>query len=284
MNFEEIKEIHKRRVGKECELLSISKQGRVILAEFGGNVLESCCAVDYFEDFAILLKELTDIPHAVFSVGKLIDRFIVKIAILDFINEIKNAINECNSIVNARIKEFEEIGKNEDSTFKELCFCILTANCSARKGILIQNSIGDGFIHMSREELYKKLIELRYRFPNRVDYIIEARKYYGNLLKIVNEFKSSFFAREWLVKNIRGIGYKEASHFLRNIGFKDLAIIDRHVLKYLINKELTNYKNLTKKRYLELEILLSSIANELNTTLAELDLYIWYLSTGEILK
>ncbi|MEM0101368.1 MAG: N-glycosylase/DNA lyase [candidate division WOR-3 bacterium] len=284
MNFEEIREIHKKRVGKECELLSISKQGRVILAEFGGNVLESCCAVDYFEDFAILLRELTNIPHTVFSVNRLIDRFIVKIAILDFINEIKNVINECKEIVNTRIKEFEEIGKNEDSVFKELCFCILTANYSAKKGMIIQYSIGDGFIHLSKEELYKKLIELGYRFPNRVNYIIEARKYYGNLLKIINEFKNSFFAREWLIKNIKGIGYKEASHFLRNIGFKDLAIIDRHILKYLINKELTNYKNLTKKRYLELEILLSSIANELNITLAELDLYIWYLSTGEILK
>ncbi|MDH5807121.1 MAG: N-glycosylase/DNA lyase [Candidatus Verstraetearchaeota archaeon] len=205
-------------------------------------------------------------------------------AILDFINEIKNVINECKEIVNTRIKEFEEIGKNEDSVFKELCFCILTANYSAKKGMIIQYSIGDGFIHLSKEELYKKLIELGYRFPNRVNYIIEARKYYGNLLKIINEFKNSFFAREWLIKNIKGIGYKEASHFLRNIGFKDLAIIDRHILKYLINKELTNYKNLTKKRYLELEILLSSIANELNITLAELDLYIWYLSTGEILK
>lgn len=284
VEFKEIEEIHRRRMGKECELLSISRRGRVITAEFGGNVLESCCAVDYFEDFAILLKELTKIPHAVFSADRLLDRFVVKIAVLDFVDEIKQAINECNSTVNARIKEFEEIGKHEESAFKELCFCILTANCSAKKAIAIQSAIGDGFMHMSKEELRGKLIELGYRFPNRADYIVEARKYCGKLLRMISEFKSSFLAREWLVDNVRGIGYKEASHFLRNIGFKDLAIIDRHVLKYLIDKEIVDYRSLNRKRYLELEVLLSSIANELSITLAELDLYIWYLKTGEVLK
>lgn len=26
--------------------------------------------------------------------------------------------------------------------------------------------------------------------------------------------------REWIVKNIKGMAYKEASHFLRNVGFE----------------------------------------------------------------
>ncbi|MCS7097414.1 MAG: N-glycosylase/DNA lyase [Candidatus Methanomethyliaceae archaeon] len=285
MNFEAIKEIHERKFGKECELLSISKHGRVILVEFGGYVIVSCCAVDYFDDFAKILESLNKIPYGVFSVNRALDRFLVKIAELDFLDEIERAITKCKNIVDARIKEFEEIGKNEDSTFKELCFCILTANFSAKRAIVIQNLIGDGLINMSREKLYEKLIELGYLYPKRADYIIEAREYYGNLLNIIRSFRRAFSIREWLVENIKGLGYKEASHFLRNIGFKDLAIIDRHILRYLKNKELIEeFRILTRRRYLELESLLFTIADKLNITPAELDLYIWYLSTGEILK
>lgn len=285
MNFETIKEIHERKFGKECELLFISKHGRLIIAEFGGHVIVSCCAVDYFDDFARILESLNKIPYGVFSINRMFDKFLVKIAELDFLDEIKKAIMECKEIVDGRIKEFEEIGKNEDSTFKELCFCILTANFSAKRAIIIQNSIGDGFINMSREQLYEKLIELGYSYPKRADYIVEARKYYGSLLNNLRSFRRTFSMRNWLVENIRGLGYKEASHFLRNIGFKDLAIIDRHILRYLKNKGLVEeFKSLTKRRYLELECLLSIIADRLGITLAELDLYIWYLSTGEILK
>jgi len=43
-------------------------------------------------------------------------------------------------------------------------------------------------------------------------------------------------------------------------------------------------KNLTKKRYLEIEERLRKIGNKLKLTLAELDLYLWYMETGKILK
>jgi len=38
---------------------------------------------------------------------------------------------------------------------------------------------------------------------------------------------------EWLVKNLTGLGYKEAGHFLRNIGSGKIAILDRHILRNL---------------------------------------------------
>lgn len=88
-----------------------------------------------------------------------------------------------------------------------------------------------------------------------------------------------------MTENVKGLGYKEASHFLRNIGFKDLAIIDRHIINYLEKKGLIEKpKTLTKRRYLECERILSAIADRLGITVAELDLYIWYLMTGKILK
>lgn len=278
------KSIYDQRFGAECRILFTSYEGNVIYAEFGGNGITSCCSVDYFEDFAIILEELSQRPHAIFSVNKHSDRFSVKIARLD-LEEIRSVMKVCSDLVKSRLKEFEEIGKDERRVFKELCFCILTANFSAENGIKIQLSIDDGFISLPKEHLCKKLKELGHRFPNsRCDYIFDARKFYGTLLETVRGFKCGGSAREWLTANVTGIGYKEASHFLRNIGFKDVAIIDRHIINYLVKKGLTDKKTLTKRKYLELERILWAIADRLGITLAELDLYLWYLMTGKILK
>ena len=84
---------------------------------------------------------------------------------------------------------------------------------------------------------------------------------------------------------MKGLGYKEASHFLRNIGFDNYAIIDFHIIDILYdNKLIQKPKTITKNKYLEIEDLLKKIAKKTNLTLAELDLYLWYIETGKILK
>ena len=91
--------------------------------------------------------------------------------------------------------------------------------------------------------------------------------------------------RRWLVDNIKGLGYKEASHFLRNIGYDDYAIIDTHILDILARYRIIKQpKTLTKKNYLKIEGHLQKIARQTKLTLAELDLYLWFLETGKILK
>ena len=91
--------------------------------------------------------------------------------------------------------------------------------------------------------------------------------------------------RDWIVKKIKGIGYKEASHFLRNIGYKNYAIVDFHIVDLLVKHLLiTKPKAMTKKRYLEIEELLKDIGARLNLNMAELDLYLWYIETKKILK
>ncbi|GAJ17855.1 unnamed protein product, partial [marine sediment metagenome] len=40
---------------------------------------------------------------------------------------------------------------------------------------------------------------------------------------IINSNIDEIKLREWVVKNFKGLGYKEASHFLRNIGYKNFA-------------------------------------------------------------
>lgn len=194
--------------------------------------------------------------------------------------------NEIGSLVKKRIKEFEENGKSDKKIFLELCFCILTANFNAKKAIEIQEKIGDKFLSLDEKELEKELKKLGHRFPKtRARYIIKARKYKDLLKKIIENFKDEKMLREWLANNIKGVGYKEASHFLRNIGFKNLAIIDFHILEFLEkNKIIKRPKSLSKKKYLEIENILSEIGKKLNLNLAELDLYLWYMETGKILK
>ncbi len=189
--------------------------------------------------------------------------------------------------IKQRIKEFKELGnKSMDRIFSELCFCITTANCSAERCIEVQKKMGNGFLTLFETELASKLKEFKYRFPNiRAKYIIQARKLQGELKSNIKTYKDLHKLREWIVKNIKGLGYKEASHFLRNIGFTDYAIIDFHILDLLTKFNLIEKpKTLTKTKYLEIEELLEKIAGGLNLNLAELDLYMWYMETGKILK
>jgi N-glycosylase/DNA lyase len=191
------------------------------------------------------------------------------------------------NLVEARIQEFQKMSSKPNSEiFKELCFCILTANFNAEKCIKIHEEIGNELLTLTKPQLTQKLRSLGYRYPNkRAHYIVEARKHKNTLKPIINSFKDENALREWLVKNIKGIGYKEASHFLRNIGFTNLAILDFHILNILTRYKIAEKpKTLTKKNYLKIEQTLKRIAEKLDITLAELDLYLWYLETKKILK
>lgn len=106
------------------------------------------------------------------------------------IEELKNS--EIREIVDFRMKEFEELGKKQsEEIFKELCFCLLTANFSASGGIKMQKEINEGFLILPESELAKKLSELGHRFPNaRAGFIFEARKYKKNIKEILNSFET----------------------------------------------------------------------------------------------
>lgn len=206
-------------------------------------------------------------------------------SLIQVVERLKNS--DIKNTIDSRMKEFEDLGKeNSDEIFKELCFCFLTANFSAEGGIKIQNKINDGFLYLSEEELAKKLVELSHRFPNaRAKFIIGARKYKDNLKEILRSHESEIEMREWLVKNLKGLGYKESSHFLRNIGYKNVAIIDFHIVDLLVKHSLIEKpKTITPKKYLEIEEILKQLTQKTNTDLGELDLYLWYKETGKVLK
>ena len=205
-------------------------------------------------------------------------------SLIEKIETLKNS--EIGNLVNQRIDEFKKINRNSnDELFQEICFCILTANYNAEKSIKIQNEIQNCFSTDTTDELSKKLKNYGHRFPNtRAKYISESLKCKDKLKDIV-KFHDKQALRNWIVNNVKGLGYKEASHFLRNIGFDNYAIIDFHIIDILYdNKLIQKPKTITKNKYLEIEDLLKKIAKKTNLTLAELDLYLWYIETGKILK
>jgi len=209
--------------------------------------------------------------------------------ILVRVNELKN--QPIREVISNRMSEFESFQNkldNQEEIFRELCFCLLTANYSAEGGIKIQKSIGHGFIDLNQDELAKKLIELGHRFPNaRAKFIVEARKHIDNLPVILQSLSGNEL-REWFVENVKGLGFKESSHFLRNIGFGDYAIVDFHIIDILAEHELIEKiergKGISKKKYLEIEGVLKQLGQALQINMAELDLYLWYLETGKVLK
>ena len=188
--------------------------------------------------------------------------------------------------IEKRLDEFREAGRGgEERWFSELCFCILTANYTAHGGIRIQKELGaEGFCNLPHPELVARLKQLGHRFYNmRGKFIVEAR---GKNVKKELYGKDQKEMREWLVENVKGLGWKEASHFLRNLGYFDVAIIDRHIIsilqRYGYIKEVP--KTLGKRKYLEIEGILGGIAKKARMSQGELDLYLWYLKTGKVLK
>lgn len=85
--------------------------------------------------------------------------------------------------------------------------------------------------------------------------------------------------RETLVDKIPGIGLKEASHFLRDIGYSDnLAIIDSHVASFLAEIKaisLEEVKTINRNIYFELENILQKLCKEHNVSLSVFDMAVW---------
>lgn len=145
------------------------------------------------------------------------------------------------SRIKKRLAEFRAAhDAGNESIFGELCFCILTANANALLcDKAIQELKGAGLLCRGSACQIKPRIKGRVRFHNKkARYIVMARNLLkrGNSVGIKNRIdaRDIVATREWFVDNIKGLGYKEASHFLRNIGLgRNIAILDRHILKNL---------------------------------------------------
>ncbi len=209
------------------------------------------------------------------------------------IDEIKSIYYSKRDEIILKLNEFRRIwieGKEED-IFAELIFCIMTPQSKAKscwnavKKIFFEDFLLGGDTNKISKEL--NLVRFRHR---KAEYIREATNLYTNKMSIrkrLEQFDDILDARDWLVKNVKGIGYKEASHFLRNIGLgENLAILDRHILKNLKSLGVIKVipRSLTRKRYFEIENKMREFANKTGIPISHLDLLLWYKETGEIFK
>jgi N-glycosylase/DNA lyase len=211
---------------------------------------------------------------------------------------VKELLAEYNKIKNdikARIAEFRKIHKSsDDEIFGELCFCLMTANANALKCDEALRALKDGGHHLaSLVGSIRSRIKGRVRFHNKkAQFIVGARRLFNKKGSL--DVKSRILAediiatRDWLVDNIKGIGYKEASHFLRNIGLgADIAILDRHILKNLkrhgVIKAIPDSVG-SRKVYVEIEDKMRRFSRAVGIPLDELDLLFWSLQTGFIFK
>ncbi|MEM3411682.1 MAG: N-glycosylase/DNA lyase [archaeon] len=197
-------------------------------------------------------------------------------------------------IIESKFSEFKKILlDSNERIFSELAFCLLTPQSKARvcwekiERLAETKLLFCGGV----QEIYGELKGIRFR-KRKAEYIVEARNFFSEngKLKIkekLREFNDIFELRDWLVKSVKGFGYKEASHFLRNIGLgANFAILDRHVLRML--KKIGLIKSipvhLSRKTYLEIEEKMRVFSKKIKIPLSHLDFVFWYLETKDIFK
>jgi N-glycosylase/DNA lyase len=212
----------------------------------------------------------------------------------EYIEELRSSYELKKDVIKQRMHEFEEVYKLGDvAVFIELCFCIFTAGSSARAGLKCINAIRDIILTGSAIELENRIQKI-HRYPKaRAEYIIHTREFLQQehnfkIKELIESYDDKLKLRDYFATNkgIKGLGYKESSHFLRNIGFKGYAILDIHILRSLYEFGVIDNPKppSTRNKYLEIEVKLRDFAKEIGIDFDELDLLLWSNRTGEVLK
>ena len=198
--------------------------------------------------------------------------------------------------VRSRLKEFRRVRAeaSDERVWEEMVYCFFTGGCSAKMGLRSVDAVRPLLLSGTRDEIARALSGV-HRYPNaRSRYVVESRDFIRRHLDFrisekLEKFDCPLERRDWLVQEpgIKGLGYKEASHFLRNVGFSGYAILDKHILGCL--KDLLGVIDdvkppVSRSRYLRTEEKLKDLARTLSIGFDELDLVLWSVKTGEILK
>ena len=206
--------------------------------------------------------------------------------------ELMRAYEEVRELIERRLAEFRSIDRRDAvRLFEELAFCVMTPQSRARAALRAVEELKSRGLLLGGgpEEVAEVLRRNGIRFHNqKAKYVVKNRELVRGdkprLIELLGE--DVHRVREVLVEVVWGFGLKEASHFMRNIGYSGLAVLDRHVLKWM--KDLGAIEEvpgtLTRRRYLELERRFIRLSEELGLAPEALDLLLWYASTGEVLK
>jgi len=214
----------------------------------------------------------------------------------EFIDELKRDYRAKRPQIVKRLAEFKQAYQKGDVViFEELCYCILTAGSSAKMGMRTVEALRDLLQQGTQQELQQRARASRARFWRvRPSYIVHTRECLRercglSMRSFIESFENPEALRDFFAsdKGIKGLGYKEASHFLRNIGFSGYAILDKHILNSLREMGVIGKRMrppTTRARYLAIEKKLARFSLELGIDMDHLDLLLWSRKTGEILK
>jgi N-glycosylase/DNA lyase len=205
----------------------------------------------------------------------------------DRLDDLRREYEEKGEAIRRRLADFAAVSPRD--YFYELVYCLLTPQSSAVSAakavssLRSRNLLGTGINPAG--VLQHKTHYIRFH-NTKAKRLLEARAQFPRIATALNNGLSSQQLREWLVENVKGLGWKEASHFLRNIGHRNLAILDRHILRNLeIHRVLRALpQTLTRKRYLAIEQTYAAFAKKIGIPMDELDLLFWSRETGQLLK
>lgn len=211
------------------------------------------------------------------------------------IENIVRVHREIRKEIRSRLKEFQDIGRHgtDLNLLEEMVFCFFTGGCSARMGLNSLAAVKAILLTGDQAEIASALVG-SHRYPNaRARYVVASRDFLQahcglRLREKLGSFECPLERRDWLVreKGIKGLGYKEASHYLRNVGFKGYAILDKHVLNCLTELRIIDDPKPpnTRLKYLTVEEKLKQLTQMTRIDFDELDLVLWSMKTGVILK
>jgi len=214
---------------------------------------------------------------------------------LAVVEEFRRTYSLMGDDIESRLSEFRDIWDSGDEhrAMNELLFCILTPQSKAQVcwGTIEDMACTDILLNGNYDEVLKAVSLVRFKY-RKARYLIEARDRFIRdgkirLIEFIRNIGDPLSARDWLVRNIKGLGYKEASHFLRNIGLGErLTILDRHILRNLARAGVIEEvpPSMTDRRYLRIEEKMIGFADTIGIPVSHLDLVIWHIATGTIFK
>lgn len=221
----------------------------------------------------------------------------------EYAKHLKKIFNDkiLNKRMKLRLDYLSRVYRRDDKRlFAELCFCLLTPQTKARNGCKAVIALyKENLLFSGSEEAIAKTLQKHVRFHNtKAKNIVTARNlYFPNGIFLLREkidvsVKNNKVTelRNTLAKEVKGFGLKEASHFLRNIGFgQTISILDRHILRVMdklsiLPDSFTVKSSLTKNNYEECEKKLIEYSQKEKIPMEYLDFVFWYDATDDIFK
>ncbi len=190
--------------------------------------------------------------------------------------------------ITARLAEFEA-PKTEEDIFYEFCYCICTPQSKALHAMAVVETLRQRSFYTQPFNPESVLCDRRHyiRFHRtKAGRLLHLRGYFPHILDMLRSETDPQRLRAWLAATVSGFGYKEASHVLRNLGYSELAIIDRHILRNLVRFGVVDDPTppQTPAQYEAIERAFRKFATHCGLPLQALDLLLWAIETGVVLK